>query len=262
MMNKSNLIFWRGLLVVSLLFLAGCTAGYSQAASPTTLAATVMKPAAAQSEGNQPGSIQSNAAKPEGNQPGSIQSNAAKPEGNQPEAIQSNAAKPEGNQPGSIQPTSAQPEGIQPGSIQPTPAKPEATSLPITPPVGGEVSTPVEAGVSPPLSSIPTETPPPSVEGNGQTITLANDGGTVTLAPGESFLLDLGEGYQWDVSVQDESVLSREVNVTVISGAQGVYLAHKAGQTVLEANGEPPCRQNKPACLMPSRHFQITVIVR
>jgi carboxyl-terminal processing protease len=95
-----------------------------------------------------------------------------------------------------------------------------------------------------------------------QTITLANDGETITLHVDEQFLLKLGEEYDWTVTVADQSIVSRVVNITVVRGAQGVYEAHKAGSTTLTATGDPVCRQSQPPCAMPSRLFQINVVVQ
>ena len=93
-------------------------------------------------------------------------------------------------------------------------------------------------------------------------VTLADKGKTITLTSGESFLLQLGETYTWDISLSDESVISRVKNIAVIKGAQGVYKALKAGTVTLAANGDPLCRQSKPACGMPSILFEITIVVK
>jgi carboxyl-terminal processing protease len=95
-----------------------------------------------------------------------------------------------------------------------------------------------------------------------QTVTLDNEGQTVTLKIGERFLLELGEEYDWTVAVADQSVLSRVVNVTVVRHAQGLYEAHKTGLTTLTATGDPVCSQSQPPCAMPSRLFEIRVIVQ
>jgi carboxyl-terminal processing protease len=98
--------------------------------------------------------------------------------------------------------------------------------------------------------------PPP------QTVTLDDNGGTVTLHVGEQFLLKLGEDYNWTVTVADQRIVSRVVNIAVVRGAQGVYEAHQLGSTTLTATGDPACLQSKPPCAMPSRLFQITVVVQ
>ncbi len=94
-----------------------------------------------------------------------------------------------------------------------------------------------------------------------KTITLADQGTTVTLQVNETFLLQLGEGYDWNISIDDQTVISREVNVMVVRGAQGIYRAHKPGRTTLAAIGDPICRQSVPPCAAPSRLFRIYVVV-
>jgi len=85
--------------------------------------------------------------------------------------------------------------------------------------------------------------------------------GRLTLMPGERFLLKLGEEYNWTVTVADQSVVSRVVNITVVRGAQGLYEAHKIGSTTLTASGDPVCRHAQPPCAMPSRQFEVKVEV-
>ncbi len=92
-----------------------------------------------------------------------------------------------------------------------------------------------------------------------QTVTLENNSGVTSLQVGETFLLKLGEEYDWTVTVADQSVLSRVKNVMVVRGAQGLYEAIKTGSTTLTASGDPVCRQSQPPCDMLSRRFEIKV---
>jgi hypothetical protein len=94
-----------------------------------------------------------------------------------------------------------------------------------------------------------------------KTITLDDDQKTITLQVDETFLLQLGEGYDWNITIDDQTVISREVNVMVIRGAQGIYRAYKPGSAILTAVGDPPCRKSVPACGAPSRLFRLNVIV-
>jgi hypothetical protein len=107
-----------------------------------------------------------------------------------------------------------------------------------------------------------TGTGPGSTETSPQTVTLEDDGGTITLQAGERFLLKLGEEYDWTVTIADQTILSRVKNVMVVRGAQGLYEANKPGSTTLTASGDPVCRQSQPPCAMPSRLFEIKVTVR
>ncbi len=119
---------------------------------------------------------------------------------------------------------------------------PAVTSQP-----GGPESTPLSPTLAPPGTEI--------------TITRQNAGQTLSMHVGDSFVLSLGEGFDWTVTVSDQSVLSRVVNITPLRGSQGVYEAHKTGTTTLTATGDPLCRQSKPACGMPSLIFTLNVNV-
>ncbi len=109
-----------------------------------------------------------------------------------------------------------------------------------------------------PIQPVPLVTPQPN---GSQTVTVDDQGKTITLVVGERFLLNLGEGYNWEVSISDQAVVSRVIGITVIRGAQGVYQANQAGSVTLTATGDPLCRQSQPACGMPSRLFTVTIIV-
>ena len=145
--------------------------------------------------------------------------------------------------------------------MQPQPSLPptaESTAIPTA-----EVSTaiPAETAAVAVTESV-TDTPSGPSADNGKTVTLDDRGKTVSLAVGETFLLKLGEVYTWDISLSDESVISRVKNIMVIRGAQGVYQALKPGTATLTATGDPLCRQTKPACAMPSILFEVTLVVK
>ncbi len=109
------------------------------------------------------------------------------------------------------------------------------------------------------VQSTPPATPPPA---NSLIVTLDDQGKTIPLAVGESFLLKLGEEYNWDISISDQAVLSRVKGIAVIRGAQGIYEARQPGTVTLSAAGDPQCRQSQPACALPSLLFSVTVIVK
>jgi hypothetical protein len=131
---------------------------------------------------------------------------------------------------------------------------PTATSTP-RPPIAS-----LTAVAVPTAAAVPPQTTGPTPTGS-RTVTLADDGQTVTLRVGERFLLNLGDTFIWQVTPADPTVLSRMVNVLTIKGSQGLYEAHKAGRTELMATGDPPCRQSQPPCGAPSRVFRIQVVV-
>jgi len=92
-------------------------------------------------------------------------------------------------------------------------------------------------------------------------VTLADDVQTITLQVNETFLLQLGEGYDWNITIADQSIVSRVPNILVVRGAQGIYRAHKEGSSTLTAIGDPVCREVSPPCAAPSREFRIDVVV-
>ena len=92
-----------------------------------------------------------------------------------------------------------------------------------------------------------------------QIITLADNGRTITLMDNETFLLKLGEGYDWNITIDDQTIFSRVVNVLVVRGAQGIYVAHRPA--TLTAVGSPECLKSQPPCARPSILFKVFVVV-
>lgn len=116
---------------------------------------------------------------------------------------------------------------------------------------------------SPLTQGTPTQTPiPPQTGDGGLTITLADNGKTIGMKVGDTVLLKLGYEYDWNITIADETIISRVKNIMVINGAQGVYQALKAGTTVMSISGDPACRASTPPCMMPSMLFQVTIVVK
>jgi hypothetical protein len=105
----------------------------------------------------------------------------------------------------------------------------------------------------------------PPTPGNGpstgRSVNVNDDGKTITLPVGRQFMLVLGEGYDWNVTVADPSIVSQVMNAQTIPGSQGLYQARRPGTTTLSASGDPLCRKQRPACGMPSRLFEIKIVV-
>ncbi len=143
-----------------------------------------------------------------------------------------------------------------------------ATPLPPSAAPGVVVSTAVASSIgaiqAPPSTTPASDnnllTPQPIPTGG---ITVKDNQMTFTMHTGDRFLLNLGNPiYEWTVTVDNPAVLSRVVNVLVIQGAQGLYEAHQPGQAILTATGDPACRRSKPACMIPSMLFKITIQVQ
>ncbi len=142
---------------------------------------------------------------------------------------------------------------------------PEQTGPAVAPTEPGpqvEVSTAVPSTSGPMTGTVTTETPATVAPDGSRQITLDDNGKTVTLQAGERVLLFLGEGYNWDLAISDLNVLSRVMGVMTIRGSQGLFEAKQVGTTTISASGDPACRQSQPPCAMPSRTFQVTVIVQ
>jgi len=170
---------------------------------------------------------------------------------------------------------------VNPNPIPVTGATPVATDVPAATAVPvctcpTSKATPAQAGkVSPdhiicncPILLVTPGDPTSAVESNPQVIpagglTLADNGNTFIVHPGDSFLLNLGmDTFDWTVTIDNQNIISREKNVMPIRGAQGVYQASSPGQAVLSAVGDPLCRNSTPACMSPSLLFQVTLIVQ
>jgi hypothetical protein len=81
---------------------------------------------------------------------------------------------------------------------------------------------PAASPITTPTTPVIEEPSATSSEASNQIVTLDHDGQAITLGTGESFLLKLGEEYNWTVTIADQSVLSRVKNVMVVRGAQGL----------------------------------------
>lgn len=118
------------------------------------------------------------------------------------------------------------------------------------------------AGSTPSPSAVDVQPTAASGNADAPSITLDQNGQTIQIKVGQRFLLNLGDQYTWDISVADQNILSRVVNIMVIKGAQGVYEAHAVGTTTLTAVGDPTCRQSQPACDTPSLQFEVHINVQ
>ncbi|MEP6870435.1 MAG: carboxypeptidase-like regulatory domain-containing protein [Anaerolineaceae bacterium] len=105
------------------------------------------------------------------------------------------------------------------------------------------------------LASSPFQSPTPV-----HTVTRADDGKTAVLEVGDRFLLELGEEFNWTVTVTDQSVVKQVPGILVVRGAQGVYEAERTGETELAAVGTLNCPPQQP-CPLVAVLFRITFIV-
>ncbi|MBI5934668.1 MAG: hypothetical protein HY867_13260 [Chloroflexi bacterium] len=123
------------------------------------------------------------------------------------------------------------------------------------------VSGPEVATTLPESGGGPIE-PLPANGGAAAIIKFEDNGRTFTYKVGDSFLLNLGAGiYDWEVTIDQQSVISLKMGVEVIDGVQGTFEALKTGTALLTAIGNPKCLKSNPPCMMPTVLFKVTLIV-
>ncbi len=150
------------------------------------------------------------------------------------------------------------PSGKSSGTPQSHPMIPyTGTSDPST---GSNISSGLTTGGT--INSTVSVTPLTPDSSGSLTITPDNNGRTVLMKAGQSFVLELGDIYNWTIAIDNQNIISREVNIMPLRGSQGVFDAHQAGTTTLQASGDPLCRQSQPACMSPSVIFTITITVK
>ncbi len=93
-------------------------------------------------------------------------------------------------------------------------------------------------------------------------MTRAEAGATIKVARGDHVLVKLGTDFDWTVTVSDPQVLARVPGVTLVLGAQGLYIAQATGQATINAVGDPPCRKSTPPCMAPSLLISVIISVR
>ncbi|MDD2921166.1 MAG: hypothetical protein PHQ36_02675 [Anaerolineales bacterium] len=88
-------------------------------------------------------------------------------------------------------------------------------------------------------------------------VTLDDNGKTIDLRVGDSFLLDLGaDMYEWSVEIDNQSVVARRAGTTPM-----IFDAIGLGTANLIAVGNPRCAKSTPPCMAPSIEFSVTIFV-
>jgi len=111
-----------------------------------------------------------------------------------------------------------------------------------------------------PVEPSPSPTPP-----HDPIIITLNDARTAQtfyLTVGDTFMLKLGDGYTWQVQIDDERIVARVPNISLKAGAPWLYQARAVGQTEVQIAGDPVCLNASPPCAMPSVLFQVKITVR
>jgi hypothetical protein len=127
------------------------------------------------------------------------------------------------------------------GQLHPMPINPADPGPTLGPPVVIESQPSVGTPTQPTLTQ-------PTI------ITVADAGQTVMLRPGERFSLELGDGYLWNVSIADDTIVGR-----VDDGL--IFEALQPGSTSLLVSGDPACYRLRTRCLIPSVGFEVQLVV-
>lgn len=107
-------------------------------------------------------------------------------------------------------------------------------------------------------TSVGSDANPGSVPLKGvRIITRANQGQTLHLVVGETFILRLAGVGPWEVQITDPRVI-----VTLSLGEQAVYRAQMPGVAELLAVAPPPCTGNQPPCRAMVPAFRAVILVR
>lgn len=96
----------------------------------------------------------------------------------------------------------------------------------------------------------------------GLVITLDYVGKTISMKPGQGFLLKLGNGFSWTVSIEPEDLLTMNLRITPKPEEQGVFIARKKGTVFISAIGVPDCLSFDPPCARPSVIFRMSVHIQ
>jgi hypothetical protein len=98
---------------------------------------------------------------------------------------------------------------------------------------------------------------------SGFTLGPENDGATKTVSVGSELRLALPADYDWNIASTNTSALTLKSTLLGSVGGSNVKMwlfdVQSAGEFVIRATGEPPCRKSLPPCLAPtlSYHFSI-----
>jgi len=98
---------------------------------------------------------------------------------------------------------------------------------------------------------------------SGFTLGPENDGATKTVSVGSELRLALPADYDWNLQSTNTSALALKSTTVGSVGGSNVRMwlfdVKSAGEFVLRATGEPPCRKSVPPCLTPAVAYQFTI---
>jgi len=103
----------------------------------------------------------------------------------------------------------------------------------------------------------------------GKIIILQDNGTTIQLNKGDTFLLRLGDSYGWKWNIDNPTVVGPyrgHIGYMLVRGAQGIFEAYNTGNAVLTADGTPTCLSLPPnnqasPCNTSTVHFRLDINV-
>lgn len=103
----------------------------------------------------------------------------------------------------------------------------------------------------------------------GKIIILQDNGTTISLNKGDTFLLRLGDSYGWKWNIDNQTVVGiyrGHIGYMLVRGAQGIFEAYNSGHAVLTADGTPACLSMPPnnqasPCNTSTAHFRLDINV-
>jgi hypothetical protein len=93
-------------------------------------------------------------------------------------------------------------------------------------------------------------------------VTLAEHDRVALLQQGDRLVLNLGDGFQWTLSVTGIEVLAPLANSALPPGVQAVFEAQEPGKALVRAAGEEVCRRTARQCSHTVIRFSLTVVVQ
>ena len=90
-----------------------------------------------------------------------------------------------------------------------------------------------------------------------------NDGATKTVSVGSELRLALPADYDWTIASTNTSALALKSTLVGSVGGSNVRMwvfdVQSAGDYVIRATGEPPCRTTVPPCLTPTLSYRFSI---
>ena len=97
----------------------------------------------------------------------------------------------------------------------------------------------------------------------GYTLGPENDGTTKTVSVGSELRLALPADYDWNIASTNTSALALKSTLVGSVGGSNVRMwvfdVQSAGEYVIRATGEPPCRKSIPPCLTPTLSYRFGI---